>query len=420
MEIIILLILIFFNGLCSMFEIALVSSKKFKLENNVRKGNKGAKVALELAANPSKFLSTVQMGITIIGILMGIVSGDKLSENLNSVLSDVPYISLYSHAISVTLVLLFMTYLSIVFGELVPKKIGLLYPETIACLLSRPMNILSKIAKPFIWLLISTNNAVMKIFGIKERKDGVSEEEIKAMVQTSADDGEIEKIEHSIVERVFDLGDRRASELMTHRMDVKCLDINFTLEELKLKIKEEMHTIYPVVDGSLDNLIGLVNLKMIFSNAFEKDFNLKNHIIKPIYVHDNTSAYKILEQFRVSGTHFSLVVDERGAITGIITMDDVLDALVGDMTEKHHTEYKMEEKEPNIWLADAQYPYFEMIRKFELDEEDNGEYDTIAGVILDVVGHIPVVGNSIEWHGYKIEITEMSDIRIEKVLITKL
>lgn len=416
-ELIILLVLIVLNGFCSMFEIALVSSKKFKLESLYKKGSKGAKVALELLDNPSKFLSTVQMGITIIGILMGICTGEKLTNSLAMLLSP---IGAYSHSVAAVLVVLFITYLSIVFGELIPKKIGLLFPETIACLFSRPMNILSKIAKPFIWLLVGTNNLVMKIFGLKDRKDGVSEEEIKAMVQTSANDGEIEKIEHNIVERVFDLGDRRVSELMTSRGDVVCVDINSTLDDLKETIKEEVHTIYPVVDGSLDTLIGLVNLKMIFTSVLEKDFDLKEHIIKPIYVHDNTSAYKVLEHFRVSGTHFSLVVDERGGISGIITLDDVLDALVGDMSEKHHDEYKITEKETNVWIADAQYPYFEMIRKFELDEEDNGEYATIAGLVLNMVGHIPKVGDSIEWNNFRIEVTEMSDVRIEKLLITKL
>lgn len=402
-----------------MFEIALVSSKRYKLESSLKKGNKGAKVALELLDNPSKFLSTVQMGITIIGILMGIVSGDKLTNNLSNLLSQIPVIGAYAHGISVTLVVLFITYLSIVFGELIPKKIGLSFPETIACLLSRPMDILSKIAKPFIFLLVGTNNIVMRIFGIKEKKDGISEEEIKAMVQTSADDGKIEQIEHKIVERVFDLSDRRASELMTHRMDVKCLDINFTLQELKDKVREEPHTVYPVVDGSLDSLIGLVNIKILFSSDLENNFNLQKHIIKPIYVHDNTPAYLILEQFRTSGSHFSLVVDERGTISGVVTLDDVLDAMVGDISEKHLNEYNIVEKSTNVWEADAQYPYFEMIRKFELDEEDNGEYDTIAGLILDEVGHMPVVGDSIIWKDYNIKITKMNNTRIEKVLITK-
>jgi len=420
MEIIIILILILFNGMCSMTEIALVSSKRFKLENLMKRGNKGAKVALQLLDNPSKFLSTVQIGITLIGILTGVFGGESLTLQLNTFLSSITIFADYSHYISVFVVIFMITFFSIVFGELIPKKIGLLFPENIACIFSRPMNFLSIVAKPFVWLLTRTNDLFMKLVGIKDKSDSVSEEEIKAIVQSSANDGEIQRIEHNIVERVFALGDRRASELMTHRSDIIWIDINSSMSEIKERVKEEMHSIYPVANGSLDELIGIINIKLLFTND-DGNFDIKKYITKPIFVHNNTPAYKILENFRSEGSHLAIVVDEYGGVSGIITLDDVLDALVGDMSEKHYTEYKIDVRSEDSWLADAQYPYFEMLRYFSLSEEDNkNEYDTIAGLILDVMGHIPKVSDYIEWNGYKIEVVDMDGMRIDKLLIIKM
>src|SRR5215204_4434913 len=249
MEILIIVFLILLNGIFSMSEIALVSARKFKLESAAIKGNKNAKKALELSGNPNTFLSTVQIGITLIGILTGIYSGEKITEDVKSTIVTIPFLTEYAHSVSVALVLIVLTFFSIVFGELIPKRIGLMFPESIAMLVARPMTLVSKITKPFIWLLTKTNDLFLSIFGLKNRKEGiVSEEEIKAMVQESAEGGGIQEIEQDIVHRVFALGDRKVSELMTHRSDLVYFDINDNLDTIKKKAESEAHSVYPVVD----------------------------------------------------------------------------------------------------------------------------------------------------------------------------
>jgi putative hemolysin len=422
MEIIIIVILILLNGIFSMSEVALISSRKFKLENAAKRGNQNAKIAMELAGNPGKFLSTVQLGITLISILTGIFSGDEIAARLATNISKVAPLAPYSDTIALFIIVLIVTFFSIVFGELIPKRIGMLYPETIASFVARPMNLLSRIAAPFIYLLTSTNDLFLKAFGIKESLEGrVSEEEIKAIVQHSAEGGEIQEIEHNIVERVFALGDRKVTELMTHRTDIKWLDIDATLDDVHKTTKEELHSIYPVGNGALDKLTGIVNIKELFSaNVAPELFRLSDYVAKPLIVHDNTAAYHVLEKFREARFHMAVIVDEYGSVQGIITMDDVLDALVGDVSEYNNTEYKIIARSENSWLADAQYPYFELLNYFDLSYEDNdGDYNTIAGMILDKVGRIPHVGEKLDWNDFEIEIVDMDGLRIDKLIISR-
>jgi putative hemolysin len=423
MEIIIILLLILLNGVFSMSEIALISSRKFKLENAAKRGNKNAKTALDLANNPNKFLSTVQIGITLIGILTGIYSGEKITQDLTEAVANIPALTPYAHSIAVLVIVVIVTFFSIVFGELIPKRIGLLYPETIASLVARPMNVISKLAAPFIFLLTSTNDLFMKVFGIKDNMDGrVSEEEIKAIVQQSAEGGEIQQIEHNIVERVFALGDRKVTELMTHRTDIIWLDVNNTLDEVKHTASKELHSIYPVANGSIDKLIGVVNVKELFAaNIDATAFDIKKYTIKPLIVHSNAAAYSVLEKFREARFHLAIIVDEYGSVLGIITMDDVLDALVGDVSEYNNMEYNIIKRDDNSWLADAQYPYFELLRYFGFkDEDSDGDYNTIAGMILDKMGKIPHPGEKLLWHDFEIEIVDMDGMRIDKLIIKRI
>lgn len=417
MEILIIVALIVFNGLCSMGEIALVSSKKFKLESLAKKGSKNATLALELSNNPNKFLSTVQMCITLIGILTGIFSGKGITDAITAWLFKITMLSPYANTIATIIVIALVTFFSIVFGELIPKRIGLLFPETIAVKLARPMNIVSAICKPFIWILTTTNDFIMRIFGIKEDAERVTEEEIKAMVQNGADDGEIQEIEHTIVERAFDLGDRKVYEIMTHRTDIKYIDINDTIDVIRKMASEELHSVYPVVDGELDSIKGMISIKELFVSDSP---DISKFITKPIYVPENTAVYHLLEKFRESKVHLAIIVNEYGGVQGITTMDDVLDALVGDVSKKHHQEYKIDVRDETSWFADAQYPFYEMLRYFDIAEEDSeGEYNTIAGLILNTLGKIPVVGDKIEWANFTIEVIDMDEMRIDKLLITR-
>lgn len=404
-----------------MSEISLVSARKFKLEAAAKTGSTGAKKALRLANNPNTFLSTVQIGITLIGILTGIYSGEKITDDLKAFVSTITLLQPYAQPISVALVVIIVTYFSIVFGELLPKRIGLAFPEKVASIVSAPMELISKITKPFIWLLAKTNDFMLGILGIKGDKSGpVSEAEITSIIQESTLHGEIAEIEHDIVKRVFALGDRKVSELMTHRSELTWVNINDDLSELKGKLKNEVHSAYPVRDKDPNKLIGLVYLKELFIKDFGlADFALADYIRKPLFVHENTPAYTVLGQFKASKVHHAIIVDEYGSIEGMLAMDDIVDALVGDQPEFNQDDYQIIKRDENSWLADGQYPYYELLNYFEVEDNINGSFTTIGGLILYQLQHIPVAGEKIKWNDFEIEVMDMDDQRIDKVLISR-
>jgi len=422
MEFLIIIILILINGIFSMSEIALVSARKFKLESAAKKGNANARKALELSKNPNTFLSTVQIGITLIGILTGIFSGENLTNNLKTTIEKVSFLQPYAHTIAVLIIVIIITFLSIVFGELIPKRIGLMFPETIASLVARPMTFISIITKPFIWLLAKTNDLFLTIFGLKNRKTGiVSEEEIKAMVQESAKGGEIREIEQDIVHRVFALGDRKVSELMTHRSDLVCFNITDDLNTIKQRAQIEAHSVYPVIRKSWDNLIGIVSVKDIFPRDFRSsEFNLASFLKQPLMVPENIAAYKLLEKFRESKIHYAFVLNEYGSVEGMISMDDILDALLGDVSEYNQKEYQITQRDKKSWLADGSYPFFEFLNYFDIRDLEPHEtnFNTIAGFILDQLQHIPIAGEKMKWNRFKFEVIDMDGPKIDKVLIT--
>lgn len=423
MEILIILFLILLNGVFSMSEIALVSSRKFKLESAAKKGDINARKALELANKPHTFLSTVQIGITLIGILTGIFSGEKITSDIQRSIESIAALRPYSESIAVLIVVIIITYLSIVFGELIPKRIGLSFPESIASFVARPMSFLSSVAKPFIWLLMKTNDVVLKLFGFKDKLEAnLTEEEIKSIIQDSAESGEIRQIEHGIVQRVFSLGDRKVAELMTHRSGLIWLDINDTLDTVKIKIAAEAHSIYPVANGQLDDIMGVISVKDLFpQNLNNETFHLKDFVKKPLVVHENTPVYNIMEQFKYNKMHNAIIVDEYGAIQGMITMDDVLDALIGDASEYNQLDYQIIPRDDNSWLADGQFPFFEFLNYFSLPENDNlaDSFNTLGGLILARLHHIPVAGEKIKWKDFELEVMDMDGRRIDKILITR-
>ena len=423
MEILIILFLILLNGIFSMSEIALVSSRKFKLESAARKGNGNAKKALELANNPNTFLSTVQIGITLIGILTGIFSGEKIEEDLNASIKQISLLEPYSETLAVAIIVVIVTFFSIVFGELLPKRIGLMFPETIASLVARPMTIISIITKPFIWLLTKTNDLFLAIFGLKNRKEGtVSEEEIKAMVQESTQSGEIQEIEKDIVHRVFALGDTKVGALMTHRSDLVCFSITDDLNTIKQRAQIEAHSVYPVFRKTPDNLIGIVSVKDIFPKDFRTaEFNLASFLKQPVMVPESTPAYKALERFKENKIHYAFVLDEYGTVQGMVSMDDILDALIGDVTEYNQLEYQIVQRDEKTWLADGAYPFFEFLNFFNIHDTyiDEGDYNTLAGLILHELGYLPHTGQKLEWQGFEFEIMDMDGPKIDKVLVVK-
>ncbi len=423
MELIIIIFLILLNGIFSMSEMSLVSSRKFKLENAGKKGSSGAKKALELSEHPTKFLSTVQIGITLIGILLGVYSGENLTTDFQNFLSTFPLIEPYSKTLATAGIVIFITYLSILLGELLPKRIAMTHPESIITMVAKPMDVLSKITSPFVWLLSTSNNLLLKLMGIKSNSDSIiTEEEIKSIVKESAQEGEIEEIEQNIVERVFELGDRKINTLITHRTAMTFFTTEDSLDEIFTKIRSDKHTAYPVTKGNnLDNIIGIVLLKDLFPIQDPDSFDLKNYLKQPVFLNENYYAYKVLEFFKNQKNHYGIVIDEYGNTVGMVTLDDLLDALVGDTNTEDNFDYRITERSTNSWLADGQVPIVEFLKYFDLDYEfDNKDnYTTLVGFFLNEHQGTRV-GDKVKIEDLELEIIDKDGQRVDKILITKI
>ena len=417
-EILLILGLILLNGLFSMAEIALVSARKARLEAQANKGDKRAKEALELANHPDTFLSTVQIGITLIGILTGILSGEKLKSDFVAFINRFEILREYSDGIATGLIVIVVTYFSLVLGELVPKRLGLARPELISKTLAKPMRILSRITHPFIWLLSKSSHVLIKLFNIKTKDNQVTEEEIKAIISEGTEQGTIEEAEQEIIERVFHLGDRNITSLMTHRSDIIWFDLYDNEIAIKEKILKEPHSVYPICDGQIDNIKGVVSIKDLY---VANDLTLfKDLMIPPLYVPENNTAYQVLEKFKESKIHSCFIIDEYGSLLGMITLNDILEAIVGDLPEQNIDDYEITEREDGSYLVDAQIPFYDFLRRFDKTEwmnEGEQEFDTLAGFILHQLERIPATGDKMDWEGFQIEIIDMDAQRIDKVLV---
>jgi putative hemolysin len=405
-----------------MSEIALISARKNRLETAAKKGNKNAKIALDLSNSPNEFLSTVQIGITLIGILTGIYSGDKITTDVKAFVAEFQVLHQYADSIAVGIVVVTLTFFSLILGELLPKRIGLNYPEAIAKAVAMPMKIVSTITMPFIWLLTSSTDFLLKILQIKPTADGkVTEEEIKAIIKEGTEVGEVQEIEQDIVERVFHIGDRKVNSLMTHRSSMVYLSTEDTLKEIKTKVLDELHSVYPVCEENLDEVIGVVYLKDLFANFEKGSFELKSIAKDPIYFIEHTSAYKALENFKKSKVHYAFVTDEYGVFQGIITLNDILEALVGDASDFDDNEYKLIANEDGSWLVDGQYSLHDFLTYFDMDElTTDYEVTTVSGFIITELGAIPKQGDTLIWNKLKFEAHKMDGVKIEKVVITTL
>jgi putative hemolysin len=417
-EILILIGLILLNGFFSMAEIALVSSRKARLETQANKGDARAKAALKLANKPDNFLSTVQIGITLIGILTGIYSGDKIIDDVKHWLEQFPSVQSYASGLATVLVLILVTFLSLVLGELVPKRIGMAAPEAIAKLAAAPMSLISKMTFPFVWLLTFTTNMIVKLFNMKSRDNMVTEDEIKAIISEGTETGAIEAQEQEIIERVFHLGDRNITSLMTHRSDIIWFEINDNENSIREKILQEPHSVYPICDGSIDNIKGIVNIKDLYVTPDDVRFI---DTMKPaLFVPENNSPYQLLEKFKQTQIHSCFIVDEYGTLLGLITLNDILEAIVGDIPQQDMDDYEVVKRDDGTFLVDAQIPFYDFLSQFEKTEwmnEGEQEFDTLAGFILHDLERIPHTGDSLEWRGFQFEIIDMDGHRIDKVLV---
>lgn len=418
MEILILAGLILLNGLFSMAEIALVSARKARLESQANKGDKDALEALNLANKPENFLSTVQMGITVIGIITGLYSGEKITDDFAIYLQKWPAIAPYSYGIATSIVVIIVTYFTIIFGELVPKRLGLARPEGIAKTVARPMRFISLITYPFIWLLSKSSNFIISIFGLKTGENMVTEEEIKAIISEGTEQGTIEETEQEIIERVFHLSDRNITSLMTHRSDIVWFNVDDTEEMIRGKIIKEPHSIYPICDNSIDELKGVVAIKDLYISPDNVAF--KDLMRPALFVPENNTAFQVMEKFKESQLHSCFIVDEYGSVLGMITLNDILEAIIGDMPQPDVEEYEIKEREDGSYLVDAQIPFYDFLTRFEKTQwmnEGEQEFDTLAGFILHELERIPQTGDKFEWKGFSFEIVDMDGHRIDKVLI---
>lgn len=420
MEILIILGLILLNGILSMSEMSVVSSRKSRLELEAKKGSKAAQRALDLSNNPDNFFSTIQIGITLIGILTGLFSGEAFAGDLAKVLQKVPVIGDYAYGISETIIVAVVTYLTLVLGELVPKRLGLVKAEGIAKAMAYPMMLLARVAYPLVWLLAWSTNAVVRLFGLNNAQESkVTEEEVKAVIKESLDDGEIEEVEHDIVERVFNLGDRNVSSIMTHRKDLVYLDINEPVQELRLKIKENVYNTYPVVEGDIDSIVGVVHLKNIFEVSDKGNFELAEILKEAFYVPEDMSVYDALEKFKAARMKSAIVTDEFGGVMGIVTLKDILEALVGVMPEENDADDWLVRDDGSI-LVDGQYPFYDFLANFDMEDlYQENDYNTIGGLIIALRNEIPHIGEKVAWNMFTFEIVDMDGARIDKVLVEK-
>ena len=417
-ELLILFFLILLNGFFSMAEIALVSARKARLEGQASKGDSRAGQALKLAIKPESFLSTVQIGITTIGIFTGVYSGDKIVDDVAGYFEGSGMMSTYSKEIATALVVILVTFFSLVFGELVPKRIGLANPEGIAKSVAAPMRVISLFAHPFVWLLSHFSGFILKIMRLKSDEGQVTEEEIKAIINEGTEHGAIEATEQEIIQRVFHLGDRNVTSLMTHRSDVVWFDVNDNESNIREKIESEPHSIYPVCDKTIDNIKGIVSIKDMYVTP--DDVSFKEVMKTPLFVPENITPYKLLEKFKQTKIHTSFVVDEYGTLLGLVTLNDIMGAIVGELPQDDSEEFEIVEREDGSFLVDAQIPFYDFLTRFEKADwmnEGEQEFDTLAGFILHTLERIPSTGDRLEWKGFALEIVDMDGHRIDKILV---
>jgi putative hemolysin len=424
MEVALLVLLILLNGLFAMSEMALSASRKARLQVMLEGGEAGAQAAMELHDNPTRFLSTVQIGITSIGILNGIVGEKAFSEPLAHWLVHSVRVPHEAAAIGATaLVVVIITVLTIIFGELVPKRLGQLYPETVARLVARPMQWLSAATRPIVIMLAACTNAVLRVLGIRDQTTrSVTEEEIKASLEEGLDAGVIEEQEHQMVRNVFRLDDRQIGSMMVPRAEIVWLDADAPLDELMAAIDEHGHARYPVCRGGLDDVIGVLQVqKLVKPLASGERPALAQQLEPPVFVPETLSGMELLEHFRQSNADLVFVVDEYGAVQGVITERDVLEAITGEFGRPTDEDAWAVRRDDGTWLMDGLIPVPELKDRLELKdlpEEDRGRYNTLAGMIMLLLGRLPRTTDVVHWGGWRFEVVDLDGKRVDKVLVS--
>lgn len=418
-DIVIIIFLILLNGVFSMSEIALISARKTRLMSDAKHGSKSAETAIKLAEDPDKFLSTIQIGITLIGILTGLYSGAALAEDVSKIFTGLGILPKTAHVFSQILIVAIVTFLSIVIGELVPKRIGLAAANTVSKIVARPMHMLSLMVMPVVWLLSASTSLIVKIFGIKSQENSVTEEEIKSLIQDGTDAGEVKKVEQDIMERALVLGDLRVSSIMTPKVDIASMYLDMSAAEIKKQLSDELHNAYPVYsDRSKNNICGVVTLKQLILKFGTPKFSLNSVVSEPEYFPESMSVYDALDKMKAKSVHFAIVCDEFGDMAGVITPSDILDGLVGAMPQQTVNPGIKRDGNTEEWIVDGQVQIYDFLSYFELEDlYQPASYSTLGGLILEELRHIPTKGESLSWNNIHFEIISMDGAKIEQVKV---
>jgi putative hemolysin len=425
MEIFFLIALILLNGLFAMSEIALVTARRARLARLAEDGDGSAAVAIKLHDEPTRFLSTIQIGITSIGILNGIVGEAVLAAPFARWMHGLGLEQEASSIAATGLVVVVITYVSIVVGELVPKRIGQFNPEGIARLVARPMQLLAMFARPFVRLLSLSTDTVLRLLGQREQPgQGVTEEEIHAMIQEGSDAGVIEDQEREMVRNVFRLDDRQIGSLMIPRADIVCLDVERPIEENMQWIAASDHSRFPVCRGGLHDVLGIVNAKQLLTQKIKgNEADLAAHLQPAVFVPETLNGMDLLGHFRASGMQMVLVVDEYGEVQGLVTLQDVLEAVTGEFKPRDQKDAWAVQRDDGSWLLDGLIPIPELKDRLDwkaVPEEDKGRYHTLSGLMMWLLGRLPQTGDKTAWEGWELEVVDLDGKRVDKVLATNL
>jgi len=424
MEIALLFVLILINGLFAMSEIGLVTARRARLQRLVDEGDSAAAAALKLGEDPTRFLSTIQIGITSISILNGIVGEAALAGPLAIWLASLGVPGQYAAGLATGLVVVLITYFSIVFGELVPKRLGQAHPEAVARLVARPISALAMATKPFVRLLSGSTNALLRMLGVKQSSSfNVTEEEIHAVLAEGTSAGVIESHEHTMVRNVFRLDDREIGSLMVPRGDVGYLDLDWPFEECLARIEASDHASFPVVRGGLHNIIGVVNARQLLSRLVRNGtVNLAENLQAPLYVPETLTGMELLDNFKSSDVHLAFVIDEYGEVQGLVTLQDLVEAITGEFQPRDPASAWAVRRDDGSWLLDGHIPVPELKDRLELDavpEEERGRYHTLSGMMMLLTGRMPKVPDKVIWEGWRLEVVNTDGRTIDKVLATR-
>jgi magnesium and cobalt exporter, CNNM family len=423
-DVVIIVLLVLLNGFFAMSELSVVSSRRGRLKQMAKEGSRGARAAITLVDDPGRFLPTVQIGITMIGVLAGAFSGATLAREIEVWLSDVPVLGPFANGLAIAIVVIGITYLSLIFGELVPKRIALTDAERVAALVSRVLALLSRLTAPLVWFLRHSSDAVLRMLGLPTtRQVTITDEEVRGLVAEGAAAGVFEPAERDMIDGVMRLADRPVRSIMTPRVDVVWLDLSDSEEEIRKSIIESARSRFPVGRGEIEAVEGVVHAKDLLDRMMAgRPFDLAACIRQPLFIHEGTPVLKLLDLFRSSTMHIALVVDEYGGFEGVVTTADILAAIAGEFQDDEgEGESAAVRRDDGSWLIDGSIDIDQLERYLDRrDLKSNDDYHTLAGFVLWELGHLPKIGERVDWKDLRFEVVDMDGRRIDRVLVSQI